>query len=134
MLEPPAARLRGGRLLAGTAEASEAAVHRRPGDGSAPAGRKASCTWSRKASSGHLPISVNKVRGNHGNSPGESQEFRELDACPLREQGMWIPLLPHSAFLSVSLHRKDCGVPGAAHSALLGQDVLQALNGMGGDL
>lgn len=29
MLEPPAVRLRGGRLLAGTAEASEAAVHRR---------------------------------------------------------------------------------------------------------
>lgn len=40
-----------------------------------------------------------------------------------------------SSFLSAaSLLCKDGGVPGAAHSALLGQGVLQALNGMGGDL
>lgn len=95
MLEP---RLRGGRLLAGPAEVSEAAVHR---------GRRRSCrrrtasrTRSRKARSGRLPSSVNKVRGSHGSSPGEARRVRELDACPLREQGVWIPLPPHSAFLS----------------------------------
>lgn len=94
MLEP---RLRGGRLLAGPAEVSEAAVHR---------GRRRSCrrrtasrTRSRKVRSGHLPSSVNKVRGSHGGSPGEARRVRELDACPLREQGVWVPLPPHSAFL-----------------------------------
>lgn len=87
-----------------------------------------------RTSSGHLPTSVNKVHGNPGNSPGESQKSHELDACHLCE---WRKCgsFASSLFLLVCLppSQRLC-FPGETHSAIWEQDALQALNGVSGDL
>lgn len=78
---------------------------------------------------------MTKVHGDHENGSWRVSEVPRARCCHLRErikcESLCLLTLP--SFLSL-LFPKDCGFPGAAQGAILGWDVLQALNGMGGDL